>query len=1103
MNLRASAFATFAAILLLLATGAAARAQSVNSSIQGSVADTSGAMVPGADVKLTNVRTGVVLQTKSDASGNYSFPSVPPGVYSLEVSRQGFATYNLTQFNVVVGQHATENATLNVSSTTQSVTVQANGLANLLETQSNDLGNVIGPQSVAQLPLNGRNFLQLGLLSGATQSNAGAAAGAIGQTGHPGMSINIAGNEPDYTMYLVNGIQTFGSRSGNTSLNLSVSAIDQFEVHYGFFMPDLGTNPGIVDVITKAGTNQIHGEAYEFVRTNQMEARDYFNPNPPGPYHQNQFGLSVGGPILHNKLFFFTNYEGYRQNQSAFVGAYTPTQAMFSGDFSELSTPIYDPATYDPTTGLRQQFPNNKIPSSRINSTAKQLLAFYLPGSSLTAKPNNVGGTPATSLDSDQFTGRIDYNLNEKNQIFAQGSWVNAPATSPGLFPSQGTAFPLDTELVALGWTTTLSPTKVNELRVGVVRDSVYDQGRSVNGIQDKIGITGTADANGVPGINIAGYSGFGTSVGLLGDIDNVYQVHDSFNWLHGNHQIKFGGDLSYTRAVESSANANARGVFNFNDIFTAQTTPGPGGTVKQVAGTGSAFADFLLGGLASAQSIGMPRTHYRWTTFEPYIQDTWKLNRNLTANLALAWYANTPPNPPDTTNKNLIHGFDFNTGLETFAALGTADPQVFPMTMNDFAPRVGLTWQPWFAKNMVVRAGWGLYYTTQMDLNAQYSVVSQYITVNNAISNAANQPNPTYVLGNNTMPPVTVGQITAAQVPTIKGVIQYLAANQTSPMISQWNLDIQRTFGKSYLLDVAYIGNQAHHLARNWDPWDCSAPGSQVCNPAANNPYYPKYSYMQEVNSIGNASYNAMLIKLQRQFTHGFSILANYTWSKALSDAQEGSIGTLNQNRSCMRCDWGMTTSNVPQSLVVSAVWDLPVGRGKYFGTNMNRVVDGAIGGWSVDAITTMQKGNPFTVGAPNNTPWSPAQIRADRYCNGRNELQNKNLRSNGLLWIDKSCFVNPATDPHNTSGSAWAFGTSGFDILTGPGLNNWDMGIHKTFPIHEAMRFVVRGEFFNAWNHAQFANPNSGVVAANFGQVSSTQHAPRQIQIGGTLSF
>jgi len=1114
MKWKKGGIAFLAAVVLALQVPAA-RAQSVDSSVQGAVVDPSGAVVPGAEVLLTNVRTGVVLRTESDAAGNYAFPAVPLGVYSLEVSKPGFSTYNLTQFNVIVGQHETENATLSIAAQAQTVTVQANGLANLLDTQSNDLGNVIGPQAVEQLPLNGRNFLQLGLLSGATQSNQGAANASIAQTGHPGMSINISGNEPDFTMYTVDGIETIGTRAGNSSLNLSMSAIDQFEVHYGFFMPDMGTNPGIVDVATKAGTNEVHGEAYEYVRNNQMEARDFFAHTAPGPYHQNQFGASAGGPVLKSKLFYFGNYEGYRQDTSALQTALTPTQAMFNGDFSAAGLPtIYDPMSYDPTTGLRQPFQNNMIPSGRINNTSKGLLAFYLPGAS-NATGNNVSGNPETTLNSDQITARVDYNLNEKNQIFGQGSWLNAPDTAPGLFPAQGTAYPLDTEFVGLGWTTTLSPTKVNSLRLGVVRDSVYDEGRSVAGIQNTLNITGTGDPNGVPGINISGYSGFGTSTGLLGDIDNVYQIHESYNWLRGNHQIKMGGDLVYIRSVQSSANANARGVFNFNDVFTAQTSLNTTtGKVSQVAGTGSAFADFLLGDLVTAQSIAMPKTHFRWTTFEPYIQDTWKLTKSLNANIALAWYWATPPNPPDKTNRDLIHGFDFTTGLETFATLGTANPEVYNMTLDNVAPRIGLTWQPWFARNTVMRAGWGMYYTTQMDLTSQYSVVSQYISVNNNVSNTVSSPNPTYVMGVNAMPPVTVGQITAAEVPTITGAIQYLAANQHSPGISQWDLDVQHTFGTAYLLDVAYIGNESHHLQKNWNPWDGSSPGVQTYN-LAENPWYPKYSYMQEVNNIASGSFNALLVKFQRQFTHGLSILANYTWQKALSDATEGSNGTLNQDKSCFRCDWGPTTSNIPQSLVVSAVAEVPVGRGRLVGRDMNRVLDGVVGGWSVDAIATMQGGNPFSVSAPNNTNWSPANIKADRYCNGRSQLHNRNLLSNGMYWLytgadtsltpNSPCFVNPATDTiHNTSGSQWFFGTSGFDILNGPGIDNWDTGVHKQFPIHESMSFTVRGEFFNTWNHPHFANPNSGVTGGNFGTITATNAGIGRIaQIGANLTF
>jgi len=1119
MKIRMRVFAAFIALALLFTAGAGLKAQSVNSSVQGAVLDSSGAKVPGAEVKLSNVSTGVTQRTQTDEQGNYSFPALQPGLYSLEVARQGFATYKLTQFNLTVGQHATDNVTLTVAATAQTVTVEANGLANQLETESNDLGSVIGPHSVSQLPLNGRNFLQLGLLSGATQSTAGAANASVSQTGHSGMSINIGGHEPDFTMYLVNGIQTIGSRAGNTALNVSVSAIDQFEVHYGFFMPDMGPNAGIVDVVTKGGTNKFHGEAYEFVRTNQMEARGYFDitsagvPIPPGNYHQNQFGASVGGPILRNKLFFFGNYEGYRQYKTSYSTALTPTAAMFSGDFSGFANPIYDPTTYNATTGQRTQFAGNVIPSNRISAASKGLLAFYLSGATGTENTTspNLGGNVANSVLSDQTTSRIDYTPRENHQFFAEGNWLNSPVTSPGLFPSQGTAYPLDTELVSLGWTWTLSPTKVNSLRVGMLRDSVYDQGRSVPGIQNKLNITGTSDPDGVPGISIASYAGFGTSTGLLGDIDNVYQIHDSFNWMHGNHQMKFGEELAYTRTEQSSANANARGVFNFNDVFTAQTLLNANGTVSQVGKTGNAFADFLLGDLVSAQSIGMPKVHYRWTTFEPYAQDTWKLRHDLTANLGFAYYVATAPNPSDGTNHDLIHGFDFTNGVETFAKLGTANPQVWNLKLTNFMPRIGLTWQPEFANHYVVRGGWGMYYTTQMDITAQYSVVSQYITTNSSVSNATNSPAlPTYVLGVNAMPAFAVGGISSTQVSSITGAIQYLAANMKPPEISQWNMDVQRSLGKAYTVDVAYVGSQSHHLQKNWDPWDGSSPGVQTYN-LAQNPFYPKYSYMQELNSIGNGNYNAMVVKFVRQFTQGIQLMANYTWSKGMSDATEGSNGTLNQDKSCFRCDWGMTTSNIPQSIVISAVAELPLGRGKKFGGNMNRVLDTAIGGWNVDAITTMQKGNPFWVSAPNNTNWSPANTKADRYCNGRNELANKNIRTNGHYFlntgtvssVNSTCFVNPATDAHNTSGSTWYYGNSGFDILTGPGINNWDMGLHKTIPIYDSIKFVIRGEFFNAWNHAQFSNPNTGVTAGNFGTITSVQHDPREIQIGGTLSF
>jgi len=1137
------AVASLAATFAL--SSAMGRAQSGTSTVQGTVMDSTGAVVPESNVVLTSHATGVQLATKSDDAGSYSFPTVPPGLYTLEVTKPGFAGYKVTSFNVIVGQHQTQNARLSVASSATTITVDASGLSNVLDTDSNDLGGVIGPRAVENLPLNGRNYLQLSLLSGAATTPQGAAAGSINQTGHPLLSINVAGNEPDYTMYVINGIEAVGSRAGNTSLNIDTGAIDQFEVHYGFFMPDMGPNPGIVDVVTKAGTNHIHGEAYEYLRTNQMQARDYFAINatthlgiPPGKYHQDQFGFNFGGPILHDKLFYFASYEGYRQNQQQLINAESPTQAMFGGDFSALlpNTVIYDPATLDPTTGRRQPFANNKIDPSRISSNIKGLLAYYTAGSGTVPSPNNIGGNRPYTFNSDQFMGRIDYSLNQKNQIFAQGNWLNSPVAQPGLFPSTGIIYPMDTELVNLGWNWTLSSNKVNELRLGSMRDSVFDEGASVPGVQNKLNITGTGDANGVPAVNFSGggLSSFGVSTGLLGDVDDTYQIHDGFNWLHGKHQMKFGFQLVYLRSIQASANANARGVFNFNGMFTAQTIISGSGYATDNSYPGGAggysFADFLLGDLNSAQSIAMPPTHFRWTDAEPYAQDTWKITPHLTANLALAWYGATPPNPVGK-DKNLIHAFDFNTGLLTFAALGQVNPEVFSMTHSNFAPRVGFAYQPPALPKAVIRAGWGLYYTSQEDVNAQYSIVSQIITVNNAVSNV--QGIPQYVLGVNAMPAVTVGQITQAQANAMTGTVQYLSTHQHSPYVNQYNLDLQYQFGRSFMADVAYLGNTAHHLAINWNPFDCSSPADQYCVDSRN-PYNGRYTYMQEVNSIGYGNYNALLAKLQHQFQYGFSLTANYIYQKGLAMAQQGSNGTVNQDRSCLRCDYGPTTSNVPQALTLSAVAELPIGRGRHWGNNMNPVLDEVIGGWALDAISTMQKGLPFTVTGANSTAWSPGQLRANRYCHNPHAAYalsghglTTDIRSNGHYWFwnqqtsgvfqnetNGGCFVDPAKDPVNLVNGKLpviggvqardAFGNEAFDSFYGPGLNNWDLAAHKEFRITEGIRFAVRGEFFNAWNHTQFSNPNSGVNAgAGFGQITSTQHAARIVQVAGKVTF
>lgn len=482
--------------------------QSNSSVVDGIVQDATGAAIPECQVSLVNSETSGKSTTTTDDAGVYVFPSVMPGVYSLTVSKPGFKSYSVADFRVTVSQRTTQNAMLQIGATSDSVVVEAAGSAALLEPTSNELGTLIERVDVQQLPLNGRDFLQLGMLSGAAQDSGTLVSDFLTlQVGHPDRAIIIAGNEQDLTGFLIDGMSTAGSRLGQSSLNVSIAAIDQFKIHEGFFLPSEGTNDaGVVSLVTKAGTNNPHGEAFEFVRNNDFDARNFFDPtgSHPGPFHRNQFGGAAGGPIHKDRVFVFGHYEGRRQILSNAAYATVPSAKMFSGDFSELldlpkPVQLYDPTTFNPATGQRQPFPGNIIPSDRINPMAKQLLAYY--ESAPVYGPENLIGNPRTTDNYDQFGGRIDVALNTKNVLFIQYIYENSPSVDDGLFPLSGHGYPLNTNLATVQLTTTLSPHVVNEYHVGWLRPSVFYAGEAQTGVQDKIGFTGTADINGIPGI--------------------------------------------------------------------------------------------------------------------------------------------------------------------------------------------------------------------------------------------------------------------------------------------------------------------------------------------------------------------------------------------------------------------------------------------------------------------------------------------------------------------------------------------------------------------------------------------------------------------------
>lgn len=1078
----------FSCALFVCLFAAATMSQTNTSVVEGRVADPLGAVIGDCSVILTSLRTGSALTTRTNQTGTFVFPSVPVGSYTLRVAKEGFQVYELSDFRVTVGQRVTQDVELALGPMAQSVTVEESDSAPLLEPSSNELGTLIEPVNVQQLPLNGRNYLQLGYLSGAAQDGGPTSSDFLAaQTGHADRDITIAGVEQDLVGFTVNGISVAGSRLGDLALNVSISAIDQFKVVQGFIMPAMGPDPGIVNVVTKSGSNSFHGEAFEFLRNNDFDARNFFETHSqPGPFHRNQFGGAVGGPVLHNRLFFFANYEGFRQVLAAPQGGFAPTQAMFGGDFSALSATIYDPLSYDAATGQRQPFAGNVIPASRLNPVAQKLLAYYLPGSSYNARPLNVFQEPVQTQDSDRGGLRVDANLNQKQTLFGQYMQEVSPVDSPSLFPVSGLFYHLNTEFAMAQLTSTLSPRLVNELHLGFTRPYLFYGGIGQAGLEEKLGLTGTADVNGVPGITLGGFSSFGTAQSIIGNIDNNYQLYDSVKMLCGRHEIAAGASLHYIRSTQESANWNARGTLVFNSVFTAQLAPGVNGQLAPVAGTGSSFADFLLGMPVSGTVTSMPRTHYRWTEVNPYVQDTWRLRRDLALNFGLSWYAGTPPNPSGN-DQNYPHAFDFKTGKVLYAALKQINPKIYSTNWKNFSPRLGFAWQPKFWSGTVVRAGAGLYYPSERALYGLFGITAPGVSIVQSLANSPNNPQPTYLLGQNVFPPIAQVPITQQFADNVTGTVLALDQGLRTPYSEQWNFSIQHSIARNTLAEVAYVGSQSRRLPVRWNVDDCSTHGSLVCNPAVRP--WPQYSYVYFAADAAFASYNALNAKFQREFSNGFNFLANYTWSKALTNTMEGGANTpLNQMGTCLDCDKGLAGFNVPQRLTIATVWEVPAGKGKRFLKNLPPFWDGILGGWAADVIATFSSGNPFTVNAPNNTADPLTNFRANRLCSGRSELQNDNLRSNGLYWFDPACFAAPA---------AGFFGNSGTFILTGPGLNNWDIALEKNARIREAVKAQFRVELFNAWNHAQFENPDSTVGDANFGQVTQARDA-REIQLG-----
>lgn len=1061
-----------------------AQGVSGSASVAGTVTDTTGAVIPGASVVLLNVERGSEQEVSTNEAGNYAYPDITPGTYTVRVSSEGFQTREVTDLQVQVGQRAAVNVELEVGQVTEVVTVEA--AAVLLETESNAIGTVVDSERVNELPLNGRNFLELALLAGGTAPAEGRASFA-GQIGHPGRFVVVGGVKAANNSYTINGIQVRGARGGELAVNVSIANVDQFKVQSSFFMPDQGPNPSMVNVTTVGGTNAFHGEAFEFLRNTKLDARNFFSPGPE-ELKRNQFGFAIGGPIVKDKMWFRTGYEGMRERVAFTRGVFTPTQAMFGGDFSEDPFIIHDPMTLNEDAGTRQPFPNQQVPRDRFNTVSENLLQYYVPGSSFTQRPNNLFVNPRNVIEDDQLNARVDMQLTDKQSLFTQYMWSDNSAVRPGSFPLSGAFYPNQFWMWMAQHTYTISPKWVSTIRLGVSRNQALfsNEAREVGDILTPLGITGTFDTRGVFAQRIQGFAGFGRSNGDLGNIDNNYQFDPGFSYITGNHQYRFGASVRYRRTWQQNANAGAHGSLIYNRVYTAQLTRNAAGNLVPAGGSGNAFADYLLGTPDRGSTRGLPMLQYRHTQFMPYVQDTWKLRRNLTLNWGISWFKDTIPNPRGSA-ADYPHGFDPATGLLEFAVLGQVDPRVIEPDSDNIAPRVGIAWQ--LDNKTVLRAGAGVYFSDMQLIELQFSAVGPPFT-NSVDAINTGKLVPEFIPGVNIFPVIPLPPIDenfASNLPS--GITPFtLQEEGRTPYVQQWNLSLQRTLGRSSMLELSYLGNSGHRQQNRYDNNQCQVTADLFCDRATRP--YPRYRAILQSDFNANSSYNALVARFHHRMSRGVDLRVEYTFGKALYDGWELGGATNNQIANNRALDKGPTSFNVKNRIVTSLLWELPVGRDRAFGSGMSRAADYVVGGWNVSTIATFSNGLPIFITVPNRTGSPFVGHRPNRTCSGN--LSSVDLRSN-RQFIDTSCFQDTERG---------FFGNSERAPISGPGLNNFVIGIQKDFVFAESKLLEFRLEMFNAFNHAQFRNPNGSVANRNFGLVSAARQ-PRVVQMALKLQF
>ena len=1037
-------------LAVVLCAPAAVYSQSTTSSLTGTVTDSTGAVVGNAIVTVTNEATGVQQRVKTGPQGTYRIGQLPPGNYTMKIEGAGFQEQDLTNINLVVDQQGRQDAKLEVGGTVQTVTVS--GAPQLLDTVASNQGQVISNKQIIDLPLNGRDFLQLAQLSaGVSPSNiSGMNSPASAWTGTQTVSISVAGLREDDTSYLFDGIESRNAWYGAIGILPSIDNIQEFKIEQVGSTAAYGNAGTFVNVVSRSGTNGLHGTAYEFLRNNALDARNYFDVGAAPAFHQNQFGGSVGGPIKRNKMFFFLNYEGFRETAPTTVYNRVPTLAQRAGDFSGTATQLVNPFTGLPYAG-------NQIPTSDFSPAAVKMLAFYPSPNGSFSGGNNYVNVQNTLTNWDQGSARIDYTISQKDTVFGRYTQESLNSTEPGLTFFGGRIFPSHPKNLATGWTHVFNSSLVNNVRfgwnyteTGQNRAAGYDTTQA-----NPLGLNYAEiqpGSFGPPSINLNGYANPGSAGGTEVIRENLFMGTDTLLLQHGKNTASVGADIRYDPVYmyEDWQGSN----LSFNGNYT-----------------GNVVADALVGAPSSAAtSVGDPTLNLRRWYQSYFAQDTYQLMPKLTVNGGIRYEYNQPP--VDTANH--VGSFDFATGtLLTYPdtrTLGLGRQMVHPVYTN-ISPRLGFNFSP--DSNTVIKGGFGMYWLAA-NLNQLEVMVDtpKYYSVQNYNNAVAGQP-----LN------FRLDQLFSLSLPGAGQSVSFINANNKTPLAYEYSLSVQRNFATNWLAEVSYIGSSSRHYETRI-----------VINPLRTDGTTGYTNYggaIQENLNAGSSNYNALAVRVEKRYSNGLSVLGSYTYSKCLGTPWQDQFAWHPLNLSA---DYGHCTYDQNQRLSANAVYELPFGKGKMF-LNRGGVLNQVVGGWQGSAIATFYTGPWLTLGSGQNLG---AFVNTLPLVTGpvNNGALHSGLGRHGRLG---PYFNTQNVQPISTLGVQ---GNAGVSDIETPGSAVWDLSAFKTWTVLERYGLTFRGDFFNAFNRVNFVGLDTGVNDSNFGNLTGA-NAAREIQLSARVRF